>query len=437
MLRSRNGWQLLIAPLLVLACNGTRTGNPAEPGELIKSTLARDESPMIGEDQRLALQSDNQAFAFELYRTLATQNGANLFLSPHSISLALAMTYAGASGETKAAMADALHFSLPDEALHPALNAVELALQGRADEAIGANEGNAGKGLRLSITNGLFVKRELRPLEPFLDTLAVNYDTGVHALDFENDPEGARGEINDWVDDRTEGRISELLAKGAINPFTSLALVNAIYFKATWLREFDKTQTRREAFHAPRGEVTTAMMHGSFQRQYAEGSGFAIAELPYLSPNVRMLIVLPDEGSFATIEAGLDADWLREARQSLSPHMVELTMPQFQFASQFELKDALTTLGMGIAFSDRADFSRMLAAPAQIGAVTHEAFVQVDEEGTEAAAATAVVVMTPVSAPAVPPPAELVLDRPFIFAIYDEPTGQILFLGRVMDPTAG
>lgn len=429
---SVRGFWLLSSFWALAACTGTRTGNPAtgdaaDGAKLIRSALARDDSPDVSEEQRAQLGSDNRAFAFDLYGQVKGADG-NLFLSPYSISVALAMTYAGAEGETESEMSGALHFALPEPELHAAFNAADLELQRRPDQ-VGESK-DAGKGLRLELTNALFVQSGAKPGAQFLDTLAVSYDSGVQALDIAADPEKARDSINGWVAEHTEQRIEQLLPPGSLDE-ALFVLVNAIYFKAGWLLPFDPKQTADATFHAPSGDVTASMMHQNKELAYATGDGFAAVELPYLSPDVRMLVVLPDAGRFDEIEAALDAPGFDQIRSQLASAQVVLSMPKFSFGSGFTLNSALAALGMPRAFDDRADFSDILPGTF-ISLVAHQAFVAVDEDGTEATAATAVVG----SKDAKIPDAELTLDRPFLFAIYDQPTGQILFLGRVTDPSA-
>ena len=414
---------------------GTRTGNPDVPSELklIRSPLERDDHPDATHGDQLG--RDNQAFAFDLYGQLASTSSDNLFFSPYSISVALAMTYVGARGTTHDEIASTLHFALPEPELHAAFNATDLALRNRPNEVPEAFAERMGQGLQLSLTNATFAQNGVPFLEPFLDVLALDYDAGMFTTDFA-DPEKARSEINQWVSDRTARRITELLKMPDVSALTRLVLVNAIYFKAQWLTQFPKGGTLDRVFHASSGDVTVPLMHGVGSR-YIAGDGFVAAELPYLSPAVRMLVLLPDEGRFDEVQARFDQQALAEVLSGLADgYELHVFMPRFTVRSTFNLKETLMALGMEIPFGDGADLSGMVEGGGlKISDVVHQAFVTVDEEGTEAAAATAVIINEVTSVPPMLPRVDVVLDRPFMFLIYDEPTGQILFLGRVMNPS--
>jgi serpin B len=368
----------------------------------------------------------------DLYRVLteAQGEGANLFYSPYSISVALAMTYAGAEGGTEREMAEALHFTLPEAQLHPAFNALALALAARGEGAEGQDDG----GFRLHVVNALWGQRGYEFLQAFLDTLAKHYGAGLRLLDFKTAPEEARVTINDWVSEQTEGKIEDLIPPGAIDPLTRLVLTNAIYFNAAWAAPFKAERTEDGAFHRLDGEqVTVPMMHQTASFGYAEGRGYQAVELPYDGHELSMVILLPDAGRFMEVEGALDAQTIPGVFDALRERRVALTMPKFKVESSFSLVDALKALGMPSAFSDTADFSGMDGTrDLFITDVLHKAFVDVDEEGTEAAAATAVIVGLKAVMPE--EPMEMVVDRPFIFLIRDIKTGTVLFVGRVMDP---
>jgi serpin B len=415
-------------------CSVTNTGNPGHGGgdapdgiELVRSDLERERKPSVDEMARMRFAADNQAFAFDLYQQV--RGGAeNLFFSPYSISVALAMTYAGAQGETEREMATALHFGLAEPSLHQSFNATDLALAGREKELV--NRESSGDGFRLSLTNAMFARTGREFAAPFLDTLAQHYGSGMYRVDFAGNPDGSRAAINGWVLEKTEQRIDELLPVGSINTDTAFVLVNAIYFKASWLDEFDPSRTEPQVFHAPSGDVTVPMMHG-FAEQYMRGEGYAALELPYVSPATRVLFLLPDEGKLDELERKLTPALFAQTLADLAEHTVDLRVPRFKYEAEFKLKEALIELGMERAFIDgMADFSAMGGAPIYIDQVYHKAFVAMNEEGTEAAAATAVVGRDE----SAPPPATFTLDRPFLFFIHDKPTGQILFAGRVTTP---
>mgnify|MGYP001148779518 CR=1 FL=1 len=401
------------------------------PGEAVASDQQRVSVPAVDAGDLDALVDGNSAFALDLYQRLAhEQGGENLFYSPYSISLALAMTYAGARGETEQQMADTLNYTLPQERLHPAFNALDQILATRGEAA----EGKDDEGFRLNIANAIWGQEGYTFLEGFLDTLARNYGAGLRVLDFAGAPERARVTINDWVSEKTEGKIEELIPKGLIGPMTRLVLTNAIYFNAAWAEPFEEQQTGDGTFDLlDGGQAQVPMMHQTTSFGYAEGEGYQAVELPYDGQELSMVILLPDAGEFETFEASLTDDWLSATLGRLDRRQVALTMPKFEFDSGFSLNDALTAMGMEDAFSGAADFSGMTGdRDLFISSVIHKAFVSVDEEGTEAAAATAVVMMES-AAPS--EPVEVTVDRPFVFAIRDIETGALLFFGRVVDPS--
>jgi serpin B len=413
---------LLILPMI--AC-----GQPVG-GELLKSDKERITSPDVSPSEQALLVEGNSAFAFELYQALREQEG-NLFYSPHSISVALAMTYAGARNQTAEQMAATLQFMLEQDRLHPAFNWLDAELASRGEGA----EGKDSKGFRLNIVNAIWGQKDYTFLSDFLDVLAENYGAGLRILDFINETEQSRLAINQWVSDQTEGRIEDLIPQGAIDALTRLVLTNAIYFNAAWECPFDEDFTADGPFYLlDGGQVSVPMMQQTESFGYTDGEGYQAVELQYDGNELSMVIFLPEAGQFEAFEEGLQAQQVSDIISGLQPTLVDLTMPKFEFDSEFSLKDTLSGMGMPVAFSAAADFSGMTGTPDLcISAVLHKAFVSVDEAGTEAAAATAVIV----GESAMPgQPVEVTVDRPFIFLIRDIETGAILFVGRVMNPSA-
>ncbi len=397
-------------------------------GELLQSDEPRETAPEVGDTDLDTLVEGNSAFAFDLYQELRDEEG-NLFYSPYSISLALAMTYGGARGETEAQMADALNFILAQDRLHPAFNALALELDSRGEGAQGKDD----EGFRLNIVNAIWGQKGYEFLPDYLNLLAVNYGAGLRVLDFISAPEESRITINDWVADQTEGRIEDLIPAGAITPLTRLVLTNAIYFNAKWQHTFEADMTQDGTFYLlDGGEVTVPMMNQKERFKYADGDGYQAIELRYDGDELSMVILLPDSGQFESFEAALDAETVAGIIGDLDYREVDLTMPKFEFDSSFSLRETLLVMGMPIAFSGGADFSGMTGnRELFISDVIHQAFVSVDEEGTEAAAATAVIMV--MSAPP-SETVELTIDRPFIFLIRDIETGTILFVGRTLNP---
>ena len=422
--------KLFLCLIVVTLMSGVAACAQPAAGVVIQSDKQRETSPDVNEANLATLVDGNSAFAFNLYQALGETDG-NLFYSPYSISLALAMTSAGARGETAQQMAGTLHFILSQDRLHPAFNALDLELARRGEGA----KSKDGEGFRLNIINAIWGQKDYKFLSEFLDTLAENYGAGLRLLDFVGAPEESRITINKWVSDQTEDRIKDLIPQGLIDSLTRLVLTNAIYFDADWQHPFRKDMTRNGPFYLLQGgEVMVPMMGQTESFGYAEGDGYQAVELPYDGGELSMVILLPASGNFKAFEDALNAQKLNAIMGSLENRGIRLTMPKFEFESSCSLKETLSAMGMPIAFSDRADFSGMTGnRDLFIADVVHKAFVSVDEAGTEAAAATAGV-MAPTGTPDVP--IEVTINRPFIFLIRDIETGAILFVGRVVDPSA-
>jgi len=422
--------KILIAVLVIVLLLPMIASVQPAAGEVLKSDKERITSPDVSTNEQALLVEGNSAFAFELYKELK-EKGGNLFYSPYSISLALAMTYAGARGETAEQMADTLQFLLEQASLHPAFNWLDAELAKRGEGAAGKD----GEGFRLNIVNAIWGQKDYEFLPAFLDVLAENYGAGLRILDFITETEKSRLAINDWVSDQTEGRIEDLIPPGAIDALTRLVLTNAIYFNAAWEHPFDEKMTADGPFYLLEGgQVSVPMMKQTESFGYTEGEGYQALELQYDGGELSMVVFLPEAGQFEDFEKTLNAQQVDAIISDLRHIEVALTMPRFEFDSEFSLKDTLAGMGMPIAFSSSADFSGMTGMrELSISDVMHKAFVAVDEAGTEAAAATAVIVgLTAIPEPTV----EVTMDRPFIFLIRDIETGAILFVGRVLDPGA-
>ncbi|MFC2022597.1 serpin family protein [Chloroflexota bacterium] len=395
--------------------------------DILKSDKPRDTAPMVAGADLIALVDGNNAFAFDLYRALSQEDG-NLFFSPYSISEALAMTYTGARGQTEADMASALSFLLSQDRLHPAFNSLDLQLSSRGKGA----QGQDGEGFRLNVVNAIWGQRDYQFLAEFLDTLAENYGAGLRILDFINQTEESRITINDWVSEQTEGKIEGLIPQGAIDIMTRLVLTNAIYFNAAWQYPFEEEATADGTFYLlGGGEVTVPMMMQSESFRYARGDGYQAVELPYDGRELSMVILLPEDGQFSAFEQSLDAELVEAIIREMGTKEVALTMPKFEYEASLGLKETLSTLGMGVAFTGGADFSGMDGTRGlMIQDVLHKAFVSVNEAGTEAAAATAVIM----GRSSMPERVEMKVDRSFLFLIRDIETGSIIFVGRVFNP---
>jgi serpin B len=379
-----------------------------------------------------ALAESSSAFAFDLYRAVHHREG-NLFFSPYSVSVALAMTRAGAAGETASQMDAVLH--LPVEAA--AQGHRELARQLEPPLVPESAEAQAKQipAYELNIANALWGQEELPIRKRFLAVLEDDYGAPLARVDF-TQPAGARERINAWVEEETRKRIRNLIPEAQPSPNTRLALANAIYLKASWEDPFKVARTADGLFTTPAGDQVTAhFMHQTESLRYAGMDDLQVLSLPYRDRRMSMIILLPRKtSSLAELEAGLDAERVRRWLSELRPTHVHVALPRFEFESSFDLTDTLAGMGMPDAFdADRADFSQMSEVELFISLVLHKAFVAVDEEGTEAAAATAALMML-----AGEPPRETIefrADHPFLFFIQHRDTGAILFLGRVVDPT--
>jgi serpin B len=435
---------LLIAIVLVAGCGGAAgtsrpvPTDPARPpnssagfpedlesSKLVMSTLKRVAADPA--DAALAAEAIN-AFGLELLRA-GFPVDENTVLSPTSIVLALAMARAGARGETAAEMDNVLRDVATDE--HATwLNALDAALANRSGTF--KNRFNKNVDVLLRIANQAYAQGGFPLEETYLDALAARFGSGIRLVDFVRDAEAARLDINAWVADTTEDRIPELLEAGTVDDMTRLVLVNAVYMKAAWFSQFDAAATAPAPFHRLDGSsVDVPTMHDTFGLRFAEGNGWQAVELPYVGGQLGMLVILPDE--LPAFVAALNGARLAEIAGALEVERVALSLPRFGIESKLDLNAVLQTMGMPLAFDPHgADFSGITPVDdLYISGVIHQANIDVDEEGTEAAAATGVV-MGIVSMP--PKPIPVNVDRPFLFALRDLETGAILFLGRVLEP---
>ena len=369
-----------------------------------------------------AVVQGNMKFALDLYQELRSSEG-NLFYSPYSISSALAMTCAGAQENTLKEMEQALHFPADQEALHEAFERISA----------GVTEAGEQDHVQMKIANNLWPSHDHDFLKAYLKLLKKYYDVKITPLDY-GDEESARTTINEWVEERTENRIQDLIAAGVLDSLTQLVLVNAIYFKGDWEIPFDPDLTSEAPFRVdPQEQIMLAMMNCKHNFRYAETDLMQMLELPYTGDDLVMNILLPVEDSgLAKLEEALTVENLETWLASLQETEVEVTLPRFELTFPFRLDGVLQSMGMRDAFTDKADFSGMDGSRELfIGAVLHKAFVAVNEEGTEVAAATAVVMVTKMMAF---PPVIFRADHPFLFLIQEKHSGSVLFIGRVVNP---
>lgn len=411
---------LLIASGLIWGCASSAAGAVG------LATSGASRAPGNPQDAQQAAGSLND-FGFDLYAHL--DNNGNLVFSPASIYIALSMAGAGAKGETATQMETVLHQSA-GAARGNGVNSLDQALSALSHAW---KDGNGkDQAIRLNIANAPFAQNGMAIAPDYLDVLASRYGAGLRLVDYRADAPGATKLINQWVSDHTEKRIPKLL--DSLDPMTRLVLVNAIYLKAPWATPFPRSQTHDAAFNRLDGStVSVPTMKGSLEGHYAEGAGWQAVELPYADSTLAMTIVVPTD--FKAFESQFDGAAFAAIVDKLAATELQLTMPRFETETRADLASLLVALGMPLAMDpERADFSGITTEEQlYISAVIHQANITVDEEGTEAAAATAVVMR----ASAMPELKTVSLDRPFIFALRDTKTGAILFLGRIVDPSSG
>jgi serpin B len=437
-------WALFCSLAALLGCDPPAPAPPradsAAPAKSTSPSTAQSGKPAPSGDSSARVQPGgpiapvagaNNAFAGDLYARLAATPG-NLAFSPASISIALAMTYGGAKGDTGAEMAKVMHFPPKADDLH-----------GGWASALAGWEKKA-EGYELTTANRLFGEKTFKFEAPFLTLTKDRYGAPIEPLDFKNAHEAQRKHMNDWVKEKTRERIVDLIPQPAISKDTRLVLVNALYFKASWKEQFEPNRTSDADFFANGDKaVKVPMMNGTAHRGYAEADGAKIVELEYKESGVSMLLVLPDDkDGLPALEKKIGPATVDGWAKRLAPENVWVTLPRFKIdpADSINLKSTLEGMGIKLAFDpDKADFTGIANPPSPadrlyIGAVFHKAFLAVDEAGTEAAAATAVIMPRAGGKP--PEPKRFLADHPFFFVIRDTKDGAILFMGRVVDPSA-
>ncbi|EJG06649.1 proteinase inhibitor I4 serpin [Methanofollis liminatans DSM 4140] len=421
---------VLLASVVVIAtvlagCTGVQDAASPEP-----TPPAGEDIPEAGGNDSVA--AGNNRFAFDLYQELRNDPAyaeENLFFSPYSISSALAITYEGARGRTADEIRAVFHLPVDDTARREGFLAIDA----------GINSEDSGYTLRTA--NALWAEETYPFLQDYIETAGRYYSANVTNLDFTTQPEASRITINRWVEERTNDLIKDLLPEGSISPLTRLVITNAIYFKGTWVKQFDENKTVEAEFRKGPGEsVLVPMMQRTDEEAvygYAETNTLQVLEMPYTHESgtgLSMLVILPDEIEAA--EESLDAQKIDDLRQSLTERRVNVYFPKFSLETTYPLAGTLAAMGMPTAFTDAADLSGMDGTQNLfVSRVVHKAFVDVNEEGTEAAAATGVIINLKTSLEGDETPT-FRADHPFIFAILDNDTGTILFMGRVVDPVS-
>ncbi len=416
-----------------VGCSSDEPKDGAAKIEVVQSAQQRNLTPTLSPTETDILANGEADFAIDILKQVsssAEKANDNVFLSPHSISTALAMTYAGARGETAAEMKKALHFDLPDDRIHAGFDYLDLALQSRGKNATGKD----AKPFRLNIANSLWGQQGSTFEPAFLDILAVNYGAGVNTVDFIHATEPARLAINGWVESKTENRIKELLRKDVIDDSTRFVLVNTVYFNASWASKFDPNSSTPGPFTKLDGsKIDVPMMQSDgISRPHMLTEELEAVELPYDGNELSMLVIMPAAGTYKTFESSLTGGKVLDILAGLKSEDIKLSLPKLKVEADFSLREPLEALGMKKAFTDGADFAISKSDPVSIAAVIHKTFLEVDENGTEAAAATAVVGKT-TSVP-IGEPKSMKVDRPFLTAIVDRQTKTLVFVGRILEP---
>ena len=378
--------------------------------------------------QSQALVEGNTAFALDLYSRLKS-GPPNLFFSPYSISTCLAMTYGGARGDTAAQMAQVLHFSKDARQLDSSFSALQHQL----------NEAGEQKGIQLNVANALWAQQGHAFLPAFLNAARDEYQANVNQADFKTGAESARGEINHWVAQKTQDRIKDILPPGSVDSMTRLVLANAIYFKGAWAAPFRAAETRPLPFHVSAdSQIQAPLMHHAESVRYMEDDSLQAVEMPYSGYGLSMVVLLPRRiDGCGDLESRLTPALLSNSLTQMKQQKVEIFLPKFKQDSAFELNGALAKMGMPDAFGSKADFSGMDGTrQLYISGVFHKAWVEVNEQGTEAAAATATTIKSLSMARPLAPPPVFRADHPFIFLIRDTRSGSLLFLGRLAQPSS-
>ena len=383
-------------------------------------------APTARSAQPQTLVEGSTSFALELYGRLKTNQG-NLFFSPYSISTALAMTYAGARGETEKQMGRVFHFDQAQQEIHSSFGELQRQL----------NEATKQQGIELNIANTLWAQKGHPFLPAYLEVAKGDYQANVNQADFKTGAETARSEINHWVAQKTKDKIQNILPSGSLDSLTRLVLVNAIYFKGVWAKPYDKGKTATQPFHrSTTSQVDVPLMHHFDNVRYVENSDFQAVELPYRGDELSMVILLPRKvDACGELENRLAPTLFSQALAQMKQQKVEIFLPRFKLESSFDLNDTLVRMGMPEAFGLKSDFSGMDGTRLlYISGVFHKAWGEVNEEGTEAAAATTVAVGARAIMKPPPPPPVFRADHPFIFFIRDIRSGSLVFLGRFADP---
>ena len=370
-----------------------------------------------------SLVNGNNQTAIDLYGKLSYKNKGNVFFSPFSISTAFGMTYAGARGKTENEMATILHFTLPQKELHPAFSILIKKINAK------------NKPYELTIANALWGQRGYHFLKEFKELINKYYGGGFYEVNFKTDSEGTRKKINTWVEEKTNQKIKDLISRGDINYLTRLVLTNAIYFKGRWASKFNEKNTKPAPFYIlPDKKIEVSMMFQEGKFPYYENENLKVLELPYAGNDLSMVVFLPSKkNGLDSLEKELTLKKIKLWVSKMYKRKVKVYLPKFKAKTKYYLGNILSSMGMADAFSYEADFSGMTGGKElKISKVIHQAYIDVNEEGTEAAGATGIVM----ELKALPKPSPVFnADHPFVFLIVHKKTGSILFIGRIANPS--
>ena len=413
----------LLSFLLLIGCSND-SSTTKNKIETLESNLTRDLKPDVTNSELIALAQNNNQFAFSIFDKLFQSEEDNIFFSPYSISEALAIKYAGAKGDTKAEIASVFNFDMNnDEQLHKSFNGLDLHLN------------HDDENYTFNIVNSIWIQKDYSILDSYLDTIKVNYGAKIRTLDYIQEREKSRVVINDWVKNQTHNHIQEIIPQGMIDDFTRFVLVNAVYFKGKWLSPFYATYTKNSIFTLEDGstKMIPFMKQVESTYNYIKGDSFQSIELPYQGSKSSMIIVFPDEGEFSNNIDDIERIYQESYENMRVENIAILKIPKFEFKTPlYDIKEHLKDLGMNKPFSSSANFGNMTSDNSlKIDSILHQAFIKVDENGTEATATTIAIDSNLTGSLN-----SIILDinRPFIFFIKDNMTQQILFMGVIKEP---
>ncbi len=418
---------------LAIACSKAenRAENSAQPQyQIAQSPLARDTNPQVSDADFTAVVAGNTDFSLKVFPLLDPGISSNTVFSPYSVTQAFALLAPGARGNTLSGIEQALSYPLSQDRFNMALNKLDLLL---TSEGIGSLDTTGNQLPMLRNANAIWVQAGFPIISAYLDTLAVNYGAGIYLVDFTNETEDARGTINAWVEGQTNDKIHDLIPEGGVTSLTRVVLTNAVWFKANWASQFSEASTTNQTFFNQNSSTSSVpFMRQIFTVPYAQADSCQAVDIPYAGNNFSMLVVMPAAGTFESFLSSLTPAVLGDITNHLAAQYTDLSLPKFNFTVSVGMRSLLQSLGMTDAFNrDTADFSGIDGTPdLYVTNVFHKAFISVDEHGTEAAAATGIVVEP--TGPPPPPPLTFTVDHPYIFVIRERQTGLILFIGKVI-----